>query len=57
MDTHEYRRKIVELINIGTDRLITGGVDYNRIVELEKELGVKLPESYKWFYGSMAMVE
>ncbi len=61
MDTHEYRRKIVELINIGPDRLITGGVDDYRIIEVEKELNVTLPESYKWYlreygYGGVAGV-
>lgn len=49
MDEDKYRRKIAELINNGPDRLITGGVDDNRIIEVEKELNVILPESYKWF--------
>ncbi len=62
MDEREYRRKIEELINNGPDRLITGGVGDNRIVEVEKELGVKLPESYKWFlreygHGGIAGVD
>lgn len=49
MGKDKYRGKIAELINNGPDRLITGGVDDNRIVEVEKELNVTLPESYKWF--------
>jgi len=38
MGKDKYRGKIAELINNGPDRLITGGVDDNRIVEVEKEL-------------------
>jgi hypothetical protein len=62
MGKDKYRGKIAELINNGPDRLITGGVDDNRIVEVEKELNVTLPESYKWFlrefgYASVAGVE
>ncbi|SFG61333.1 hypothetical protein SAMN04488025_1621, partial [Planifilum fulgidum] len=43
MGKDKYRGKIAELINNGPDRLITGGVDDNRIVEVEKELNVTLP--------------
>lgn len=49
MDKHEYRRKIAELLNNGPDPIITGGVDDDKIMEVEKKLNVTLPESFKWF--------
>ena len=49
----------VELINFINEHMesddFTGGVDESQINFVQEELGVKLPESYKWFlttYGS-----
>ena len=54
--------RIVELIkNAGTDAFFVGGANDDQIVEIEKQLNIQLPNSYKWFlknygHGSLSGV-
>lgn len=62
MDERELRRKVVELLTTGPNAFIMGGVEEEKIIEVEKAINVTLPNSYKWFlrefgYASVAGVE
>gem|GEM_PF-6379891 len=45
--------KVIELIENAKKSFFVGALDSTKISSIEAKLNVKLPESYKWFFGGI----